>query len=125
MITFAKIINNVTLGIVAKENNPSSHCVDPRNDVTAPMQLKNLSRTWPPPISKNKKHVNADFQDVVVSVKNQGGNRLTVKLRKPGEHRVEYDVTFRLPEHLFQKTLLSIIRRNGTTLAEVGDISIW
>jgi hypothetical protein len=88
------------------------------------MLLKELSRAWPPEPLDDREHVTADPQDVVVSAKNEGKNKLSVRLRKPGKYGVEYNVMLRLPENVFQKTLFSIMRERGITLAEVGEITI-
>jgi hypothetical protein len=66
----------------------------------------------------------ADLEDVVVSVQNQGECRMAVRLRKSGKYAPEYTITLRIPEYAFQKTLLAIIRKNGMTLGEIGELDV-
>jgi hypothetical protein len=88
------------------------------------MRLKELSPRWPPAIFDERSHVKADLQDVVTSVQNKGDGTIEVMLRKPSTYGVEYAVTLNVPADVFQQTLLSIVRRAGITLGEVGEIKV-
>jgi len=66
-----------------------------------------------------------DLKDVVVSVQNKGDNMLGIRLRKGGKYGREYTVTLRLPADVLQKTLFTILRKEGMTLGEIGEIDIW
>ena len=88
------------------------------------MLLKELHPAWPPAVTDPPNTVKPDPRDVVASVENKGNGKLTVRLRKPGNYGQEYRVTLTLPENALQKTLLTIVRKIGMTLGEVGEIHI-
>jgi len=89
------------------------------------MLIKDLPPSWPPAVSESRSlSVTSDLGDVVVSVQNKATDKLIVKLRKNNERGTEYAVTLTVPENTLQKTLFSIITKNGTTLCEVGEIDV-
>jgi hypothetical protein len=61
---------------------------------------------------------------VVVSVENKGDCMMGVRLRKSGKYGPQYTITLRIPEYAFQKTLLAIMRKEGMTLQEIGEIDV-
>jgi hypothetical protein len=88
------------------------------------MLLKELHPAWPPTVHDLPNAVKPDPRDVVASVENKSNGKLVVRLRKFGNRGQEYCVTLTVPENVLQKTLLTIIRKRGMTLGEVGEIPI-
>jgi hypothetical protein len=76
------------------------------------------------PVTDGPPGTKIDLQDVVVSVENKGNCLLGVRLRKSGKYGAQYTVTLRIPEYAFQKTLFAIMRREGITLGEIGEIDV-
>jgi len=76
------------------------------------------------PVTDAPPDTKVDMTDVVVSLENKDNGMLGVRLRKGGKYGQEYTVTLRIPEDAFQKTLLTIIRKEGMTLREIGEIDI-
>jgi hypothetical protein len=75
-------------------------------------------------VSDSPPGVKIDLHDVVVSVENKGDCMMGVRLRKSGKYGPQYTITLRIPEYAFQKTLLAIMRKEGMTLQEIGEIDV-
>ena len=75
-------------------------------------------------VSDSPSGVKIDLHDVVVSVENKGDCMMGVRLRKSGKYGPQYTITLRIPEYAFQKTLLAIMRKEGMTLQEIGEIDV-
>lgn len=88
------------------------------------MLIKDLQPAWPPAVSNIQNIVKSDPRDVVASVENKGNGKLGVNLYKPGGGAQKYHVTLTVPDNVLQKTILSIVRKSGITLGEVGEIPI-
>ena len=88
------------------------------------MLRKELHPAWPPAINQPPKDIKPDPRDIVASVENQGNGKLVVRLLKPGNDGQEYRATLTVPENVLQRSSLSIVRKTGMTLGEVGEITI-
>ena len=89
------------------------------------MLIRQCAPTWPPVVSHSEGEViTPNLTDVVVSVENKGGGKLIVNLRRDQMHDPQYGVTLTIPENMVQQAILSIVRKRGATLLDIGDIKI-
>lgn len=92
------------------------------------INLKEYAVTWPPNVTigdaapEPSIPPRAELSDVVLEVQNRSSGELLIRLRRSKYH--EYTVAVPVPASLQQKIMFDIVRRQGMTLRDLGELPV-